>query len=555
MKRIITAKTILLFILVLATFLRLWKLGTIPPHMTPDEAALGYNAYSILKTGKDFWGNTLPLVFKSFGDYTPGLYVYLATPFIATLGLNEFSVRFPNAIFGVIIVYFVFLISRIIFERAKIKNFEKIALASGFLAAINPWLIQFSRGAWVPNLAFCLTLIGIYFFLKSIEKNKFIFLSAIFFGLTLISYQGAKMSTPIVVVLLGVLFFKELLRFDKKIILGSFIVGFILSLPILLSVYSGYAGRLSIVSAFSYPRSETDIEKILEQGDEKVEAVTFSLFHSEPLNWVRVIMGKWFNHFSGRFLFFEGDWNNPRHSPINFGMFLLADSMLILTGLIQFIRNGKNKYFLFILLWLVLAPIPSILSRDPVHGVRSIHMAIPLIFISSLGAHWIINAWSKKTLIKMAVLGFVGIYFLNYMYYLDSYYIHIPKHGAKYWEYGYREAVEYLMQTGLVSRQVVFQQSYAQPFIYFLFYERKDPREFWESAVYESSRVGDVGLVSKFKNLNFQFLSWPYKYPRGTIVVADEIVAPKKLVTSDFVILKDILRPDGSSAFLVMEAK
>src|SRR3972149_11338662 len=151
MMQIIKAKRFILFsILILAFLLRFWKLGSVPPHLTPDEAALGYNAYSILKTGKDFWGTSFPIIFKSFGDYTPGLYVYLAAPLIAILGLNEFSVRFPNAIFGVIIVYFVFLIARIIFEKAKYKNFEGIALFSALLAAINPWLIHFSRGAWVP---------------------------------------------------------------------------------------------------------------------------------------------------------------------------------------------------------------------------------------------------------------------------------------------------------------------------------------------------------------------------------------------------------------------
>ena len=47
------SKVILIGILLLAAGLRLWNLGNIPPHLTPDEASLGYNAYSILKTGKD----------------------------------------------------------------------------------------------------------------------------------------------------------------------------------------------------------------------------------------------------------------------------------------------------------------------------------------------------------------------------------------------------------------------------------------------------------------------------------------------------------------------
>ena len=65
-----------------------------------DEAALGYNAYSILETGRDEYGQILPIIFKSFGDYKPGFYVYLTLPFIKVFGLNELSVRLPSIILG-----------------------------------------------------------------------------------------------------------------------------------------------------------------------------------------------------------------------------------------------------------------------------------------------------------------------------------------------------------------------------------------------------------------------------------------------------------------------
>src|SRR3989304_380315 len=259
MMQIIKAKRFILFsILILAFLLGFWKVGSVPPHLTPDEAALGYNAYSILKTGKDFWGQGFPIIFKSFGDYTPGLYVYLAAPFIAAFGLTEFAVRVPNAIFGVGVIYFIYLIARIIFEKSKYENFERVAFFALFLSAINPWLIHFSRGAWPPNLALLLTLIGIYFFLKSLEKSRLILVSAIFFALTLLSYQGAKLSSAIVIILLGLFFINHLKKLDKKIILGSLVAGIIISSPILASVYTGQAGRLSVVSVFSYSRSEVD---------------------------------------------------------------------------------------------------------------------------------------------------------------------------------------------------------------------------------------------------------------------------------------------------------
>src|SRR5260221_14138646 len=96
---------IILLILLAALFLRLYKIDTNPPGLTPDEASLGYNAYSILKTGRDEYGTLLPVIFKSFGDYKPGLYVYLAVPAVATFGLNETAVRLPSVIAGVFTVY------------------------------------------------------------------------------------------------------------------------------------------------------------------------------------------------------------------------------------------------------------------------------------------------------------------------------------------------------------------------------------------------------------------------------------------------------------------
>src|SRR3990170_6052123 len=103
MRGVLKKYSIILIVLI-AAVLRLWKLDNIPPHLTPDEAALGYNAYSILKTGKDEYGEFLPIIFKSFGDYKPGLYVYLTVPFVAFFGLNEYTVRLPSAIFGIIAV-------------------------------------------------------------------------------------------------------------------------------------------------------------------------------------------------------------------------------------------------------------------------------------------------------------------------------------------------------------------------------------------------------------------------------------------------------------------
>ena len=179
----------------------------------------------------------MPVIFKSFGDYKPGLYVYLTIPFVAIFGLNEFAVRLPSAIAGVIAVWLVY---KIILFLAKQKNekretkHESLAIIAALLLAISPWHIHFSRGAWEVNVALTLTLVGIYFFLKSIIHNsKFIIHSSLFLSLTFLTYQGAKLSSIIVVFSLLLVYWKEFKGIGLKRIILSIVTAFIVSIPII----------------------------------------------------------------------------------------------------------------------------------------------------------------------------------------------------------------------------------------------------------------------------------------------------------------------------------
>jgi len=209
-KTFIKKNWILIIFILIGSFLRLWKLSSIPPQLTTDEVALGYNAYSILKTGKDEYGKVLPLIFQSYGDYKPGLYIYSTIPSVAIFGLNEFSTRLPSALGGILTILLVYLIVKKLFKN------NKLALISSLVTAINPWLIFFSRGAWEANFSLTLTLLGIYFFLLFLEKPKNLIFSAFFFALTLLTYQGAKLSSLLVLISLFVAFYKKEWFKEKK---------------------------------------------------------------------------------------------------------------------------------------------------------------------------------------------------------------------------------------------------------------------------------------------------------------------------------------------------
>lgn len=546
-------KYLLIAILIAAAFLRLWKLGSIPPALTADEASLGYNAYSILKTGRDEYGKFMPVIFKSFGDYKPGLYVYLTVPSVAIFGLTEFATRLPSALAGILSVFLIYLIVRSLFT-----DHRSLATIVTFVAATNPWLIHFSRGAWEVNVALALTLAGIYFFLRSLENSRFTVHCSLAFALTLITYQGAKLSTGIVVVLLTILYWKDILKIKARYLIFALILAFAVSSPILLSFTKGQTGRLAVFSVFSYPRPKEYLQNFLDQGKESVGSLSYYLFHSESLNFARGVLGRFFNHFSGKFLFFEGDWPNPRHTSPNSGMLLLSDLATLLFGFVFILKSSilNRKSKLFVLLWLVLSPLPSILSRDQVHAIRAINMTIPLIIIISFGYLSLFELLHKRV-VKWLFVVFV---FLSFAYFSDSYFVHLSKHDSKLWGYGFKQMVQTV--TGIQSefKAIKVQQSFAQPYIYFLFYQKYDPAKYQKNArLTVADSVNDVGYVMEIDNIKFVAIDWQInRGEKGVVFVADSIRIPSEATIDSnlFKVIKEIKYLDGKDiAFRIIEVK
>src|SRR4030065_186229 len=120
----------LIVISCIGLFLRVIYLDRFPPGISWDEISHGYNAYSILKTGFDEWGKFPLSNFRAYGDYPLALNLYLTIPFIAVFGLNEFSIRLPHALLGVLTIVASYFLS---LGLTKNKN---ISLLTAFLVAI-----------------------------------------------------------------------------------------------------------------------------------------------------------------------------------------------------------------------------------------------------------------------------------------------------------------------------------------------------------------------------------------------------------------------------------
>src|SRR3990167_9704477 len=148
----------LISIIVIAVIFCFVNLANVPVGFNDDEAAFGYNAYSILKTGKDEWGRFLPFpVFESFGDWKLIGYLYPVVVSQAMFGENEFATRLPSAIFGVLTVFSTYLLTKKLFEKSFLRftiydlRFTVAPLAA-LLLAISPWHIAASRNAFESDI-------------------------------------------------------------------------------------------------------------------------------------------------------------------------------------------------------------------------------------------------------------------------------------------------------------------------------------------------------------------------------------------------------------------
>jgi len=485
---------LLLFILILIAFFIRFINYRYPPLLW-DEAAIGYNAYSLLQTGRDEYGQSFPLVFKSFGDYKPGIYIYATLPFVAIFGLNELSVRLPSIIVGSLLPLIFYLLIRKLLPRD-----QKIAFLAALLLVFNPWNIHFSRGAWETNLLLFELVLSSLFFL-----NKRFFFSALFMGLGLYTYQAAKLLVPILTLLL---FFQS--KKISKLYLSTL---FLFSLPILFGLLFGAdANRLKVMNLYSYQRPPEEVNQIISESG----SLDYQLFHSHPLFFLQNFLTRYFNYFSPRFLIFEGDWQISRHSAPYVGVILYPTLIFFILGFFSSLRVWRRH--LFFLFWLFLSPLPAALSLDIIQPVRSLSLSLPILYFAAIGL-----SLFKQRLILLII--FI-LYLFSFLYYQEAYTFHLTKIKPSQWLVGYKEAVEYIVVHGQ-NRQVSFTQFYGQPYIYYLFYTQYSPRLYQSQAFLTTNGV-DVGTVNHvdkilFQNINIQSLKSSAE-PVLSILSYDEII-------------------------------
>lgn len=574
---------LLLLITLLGGLVRFLWLGNFPVAPNWDEVSHGYNAYSILLTGKDEWGVRLPLIFKAFGDYKLPLYIYLTVLPVWAFGLSVFSIRFISALAGTLAIPGIYLLANQLVLRSQFsvlskkgKNTSKVSQLSSdicnlptitaFFLALLPWHFFISRPALEANLSLTLIIFAVYFLIRGLEKSKLWIPSALLFGLSLHTYNTARVFVPLLLIAFCIIFRSSLrgafatrqsriLR-NKNTFFSILILTFFAAI-VAFQIFTGVGtARYSKLNIITESTAYTLGQKRIESG---LPPLVAKFVFNRPVYFVQTFVNNYFEYFTPAF------FNQSRGAQSQFaipGANLLGFPVMILflIGLFYLLKNPREKSHLFLLAWLLLSPIASALTVDPPQALRPNPMIPTIVIIAGLGFLFALNHFSSgvKKFATVIVIVFIA---LNFGIYVNNYMTLYPKVYSESWMYGYREVFEYL-NTQKNFNKIFISKRYGEPHIFYAFFNKLSPEKlqpggenirFEKTGWFWTDKIGEVYFINDWQIPATKLSTLTLESGGEVSTTKSLLVASKDNLPAGANVLKTINFLDGSTAFKIIE--
>lgn len=443
-------------LLVVSVFLRGSFVTVNPPELFGDEIDVGYQAYSLLKTGRDLYGQIFPAYIHSLSEWRAPLLIYATVPSVAVFGLTELGVRLPQVIFGSLAPLLLFLLVTVACRNRALAVFSALALA------LLPWHIHYSRVAFEVVILIDLILAGALLYWR-----KHFWGSALFFALAFYTYSTATLFVP--ALLAGLYFFTRRNSSALKPQLVHLIFLLVLLLPFVGRLITGQAsGRFQLISVFNSGDLVDKIVLYRSQG-----GFLPALWHNKAEGVFHLVYDNYLRAFSSEFLFVRGD-PVVRHNPQFIGQLLPLTAPLLLLGLF-YLFSRRHYFWLF---WLFLAPIPASLTVDGAfHATRLFLLVPPLAVAIGAGSAFLWDILSSRT--RQLVLPAIWLALaLQFVFVAHYYLVHYPAESWRWWHVGFKSIMRQIPDHSATFSRVFINNTYEPALIRFLFYTRFPPAEF-----------------------------------------------------------------------------
>lgn len=491
----LTKLILLLSVLLLAFTLRFYRIVEIPTSLNWDEVSISYNAYSILKTGKDEWGKLLPIHFRSYGEYKLPVQIYFSIPGIYFFGLNEFGVRITPVIYGTLTTLFIYFLGKELFKSSS------TGLLSAAFLAISPWHIHLTRASFESSFAVFWVVFGTWLLIKGFSKPKFLIWSMIPFSLSLYTYNSARIFTPIFLFVVFLIFRKYFFTFKKYFLLSVLLFLFLI-LPMVPYYLSGEgASRYKLVSVTDDPGLILRINET--RGNSNLPDPLPRLFYNKVTFVGSVVLTNYIAHFTPNFLFLSGAPHKQHHVQ-NIGELYFFQLPLLFLGL-YFLFKSKQFFKWLIITWLLVSFIPVSVTNDSIpHALRTL-IAVPTYqLICAFGLDKVFLFFRKKKInFLLFIIPLLLLAFIQFIYYLYNYYQIYPRNYSKDWQYGYKQVVEFINDHQSEYDKIVFTRHYGEPHMFTLFFLNYDPAKYQSNPNLNRFETYDWVRVLEFDKFYF----------------------------------------------------
>lgn len=528
MKKITKANFVLILILIFSFLIRTWQLDANPAGFFCDEASMGVDALSILKTGRDHHGEFLPLFFKGFNyDNTSPFQVYLTVPSVGLFGLNEGAVRIVPVFWSTIELFIFFLL---------LKEFIPLsfALLGTFLLSISPWHFHLSRINMGDYYSWTLlTLTAFLFLAKGFKqkRDKHFLLAALFLSLASYSYTPARLTTPLV---FGLTILLVSAKKHFKIALFMVFIYTVVLIPFI---------NFHLTDPHSFQRIKDTMG---------IDIKNKAILNQPKKSFGHHFLTKYVLHFSDTFLFEKGDADFPgqfirRHSITGLGLLYPYQKWLVLFGLgwlVKKIFHKRNTSLFFVFFLLLLFPLADSLANDKTpFATRSYLGVLPFHILIAFGIYGVFKLFSAKPLkSKIARLALAVLLFFLILQSFSTFIHHFktnPLTTSDFWgwQYGPREIMEYFLSTKNFYDELYMSGEFNGAEIFPKFY---DPENHCQS----KCKIGDFWREPAIYNPNrHQLFSLSPEYLNNSVY------------KNNFSVKHTLYYPGGKVAFLIGEVR
>ena len=475
---------VLICIIFLASFLRFIYLDRIPNAISGDELLYAITAKSIYLTGHDISGTWNPLSAFAF-QYPPGehqaeLPYFIHLIFTGPFPFSLLLFKLPFALLSIGIVIIVYKIAEVLFGI-------KTAECTGFITAINPWLIVMGRTGYEATPATFFYLLSLYMFL-TLQSWKVLWTLIPLF-LAFYSYIGTKLIfIPYILIALFLAYETNHHKFQKiYALLFSVCVLFTLGFIVLLHSSSG-GSRMSEIVFPSSPLVSQQVDALRQNA---IQSPLLTIFVNKYTMYVQRIMEKLFRILSPSYLFVEGD---QFFLPVKQSFFYFVDIIFIGLGSLYLFSKNKLK-FTILILFILVGTFPHVFHNNI--GDFSIHLTLMfpfVILLIGLGISNVIHNVSR-TYKSITVLSIMFVYIASLGGFSTNYFYQYPLRGAG--DFPMRVLSHYLSLTN--SHTTIYSTTSRDVFKKFIFFTNSMTRQ----SMPNITRVYSQKTQNEFQNIRF----------------------------------------------------